>query len=98
MIAAAITFEDSIVNWLFEHIPTIGTVAVLVFIAVWVTWKVTQTFGVYSNRLVKVEHDVTELKADVKSLKRRTTRIEKKLDKLIACLTTTRQLDKDVLQ
>lgn len=101
----ALTIEDPLFNWILDHLPTIGTVIVLILIAMWITWKVTRGFGHFENRLVNVENDVVELKTDVKSLKRRMTRMEEKiagidtkLDKLITYLTTTKQVERDVLK
>jgi hypothetical protein len=98
MISSILAIEDPIFNWVFDHIPTIGTIIILILAAVWITWRVTRVFGYFENRLVKVENAVIELQADMKSVKRRLTRMEKKLDKLITYLTTTKQVDKDVLK
>lgn len=98
MITAILEIEDSIISWIFDHIPTIGTFFIATFIAFLLAWKVRGMFYHYTSRLIKVEFEVSELKSDFKSIKRRMTRIERKLDKLIDYLITTRQVDKDALK
>lgn len=83
--------EDTIMNWAFNHMPTIAVCILLIAAAVWITVRVID----YRNRLRQVELDSKEMKKDVKSLKksvaridRRLTRLEEKIGGLITFLTT----------
>jgi peptidoglycan hydrolase CwlO-like protein len=105
MITNILAIEDPIFNWVFDHIPTIGAVIILLFITAWVTGKIGESLSHSRNRLNKVEHDTSELKSDVKSIKKKVSRLDKnvlmidhKLDKLITYLTSTKQIDKDVIK
>jgi len=90
--------ETSIINWAFDHIPTIATCLCLIVIGSWITWLVRGWLETLRNHFRKIEVRFTKIETDIVQLKttqavfdkrlgrveKRLTRVEKKLDSLIA--------------
>jgi hypothetical protein len=88
MFTTILAFEDPFMSMILNYAPSLGICIVLVLITAWASSR----FNQYNNRLIRVEHDTGELKTDMKVVKKRLTRIERKLDKTI--LEFDQKLDK----
>lgn len=85
--------EDILMNWIIDHIPTLGAL----FVAAWVTWWFRGKLGHYQNRFVNAELACTKLEIIVSELSKRLDRTERKLDSLTIQLAVNKQIDPDAI-